>query len=148
MEAHLIPVGVNPYLDAEIRKLAEVVALDLMTSLHSHHGMLSAHAEGALVEACLDQLCDLSRPASRDTMARWLARHHGSTVGATAPGWGPSRRADTTRRWALGTPGEARLFFIDRAAADYERTVPGISAITDPAEAMRAACLAAVGRSA
>lgn len=47
-----------------IRKLAERQTCDVVDALHAHRGMLSEHTEGALVEAHLDLLSDLSRPAS------------------------------------------------------------------------------------
>lgn len=98
-------------------------------------------------------LLDLDDPAGRDAAARWLAAHHGLRVGATVPLW-RAERLDRAGRWeplmsvwVLGTPGESRLFFIDHGAPlDHERVLPGISTLTDPAEALRAACLAAVGK--
>jgi hypothetical protein len=96
-----------------------------------------------------------------DTAARWLARHFGLTVGATAPGWerwwfdpngwGPgsprlSEKPSDRGFWAWGLCGvrEARWF----SDTGDGRTIPvlGISAVTDPAEALRLACLAAVSR--
>lgn len=86
-----------------------------------------------------------------DTLSRWLARHHGLTCGATAPSWlvdrgycrlcgyGPRRNAIVlcdSDEWA-----RARAFVRSEYAV-----VPGISALTDPAAALRLAILAAVGR--
>lgn len=86
---------------------------------------------------------DLSDGLGMDIAARWLARHHGLTVGATAPDWRRFRMGlpDGTESWAwalLGTPGE-QFFFTSG-------NVPGISAETDPAAALRLAILAAAGR--
>lgn len=107
---------------------------------------------------------DLFDPAGMDIAARWLAAHHGLTVGATAPLW--HRMTEIAPVWWLvGHSG------LDREETDAEyravcaafhdsdlvlpgrggygsepRRIPGIAAITDPAEALRAACLAAVGR--
>lgn len=73
---------------------------------------------------------DLSDPAGMDLASRWLAAHHGVTVGATAPSW---TRSAILGEWALWGHGPEWYYTTD---------------ISDPAEAMRAACLAAVGRSA
>lgn len=107
---------------------------------------------------------DLSDPAGMDIAARWLAAHYGLTVGATAPLW--HRMTEIAPVWWLvGHSG------LDREETDAEyravcaafhdsdlvlpgrggygsepRRIPGIAAITEPAEALRAACLAAVGR--
>lgn len=56
-----------------IRALAGRQTADLVDALHAHRGMLSDHTEGALVEAQLDLLWDLERPASRDAIARLIA---------------------------------------------------------------------------
>ena len=86
-------------------------------------------------------LADFTRPASRDWGARLLAEKVGLTVGATAPEWRRFRMAlpNGTESWAwalLGKPGE-QFFFTDGNA-------PGISTLTDPAAALRAALLAVV----
>lgn len=93
--------------------------------------------------------------AGCDAAARWLAAHHGLTVGATAPGWerakdsqfGPFWQLTTTRdrMVGFGTSGTARSP-LDRMVLAKRIPAPGIEAITNPAEALRAACMAAGGR--
>jgi len=112
---------------------------------------------GELYDVAPDQVAlDLSDPAGRDRAARWLAEHHGLKIGdGTAPAfwrWTPAGGG-----WALGVPGpDSALGAIilhsgDIIGTENTRgqtwiTVPGISALTDPAEALAAACMAAVGR--
>jgi hypothetical protein len=96
-----------------------------------------------------------------DIASRWLARHHGLAIGATAPkwerwwldpnGWGSGRlrlseEPSDHGLWAWGLCGpQAARWFTDTGDA---RTiaVPGVSAVTDHAASMRLACLAAVSR--
>lgn len=68
-----------------VRELAEQQAGDLLDAIRRHRGMMSDHTEGAVVEAVLDLLCDLSRPASRDAIVRLVAERVGLEGGATAP---------------------------------------------------------------
>lgn len=95
---------------------------------------------------------DLTDPAGMDRAARWLAAHHGLTVGATAPRWycdnDGGRRAT---RYTLEGDGRTWLTFYDPANTldtfgTGGRPIPRLP--TDPAPAMALACLAAVGRSA
>lgn len=91
------------------------------------------------VETHLRLLTDLSRPASMDALARLVAAKVGIECGATAPELRQVTVAlpDGTESngWALlGAPGEQYLFF--------DRNVPGISAITDPAEALARVAIA------
>ena len=95
-------------------------------------------------------LCDLSRPASRDWWARWLAEKVGMMEGATAPG---RRHYDDDKwpMWALVDPNGGLCAFYDMAGrfplGHYEVTtkaVPGISALTNPAEALALAVMAAL----
>ena len=85
---------------------------------------------------------DLSDPAGMDRAARWRLEHEGGVCGDTAPRWervpvnaGHYGREDGewSGGYAWGLDGVAVLW-----------TEPG--ELTDPAEALRAACLAAVGR--
>lgn len=179
LPAHLIPAGVNPYLDAEIRKMATEILRETWDANHramtgldsvSWDYCMTDHEGREAIENLTDVqdrfLRDLSRPASRDAMARWLAAHHGLTVGATAPDFGRyvcgehccdgqrGRMVPCARPiWSLmGAEGTMVTFADcpdpDAWGGDERCHVPGISALTNPAEALRAACLAAVGRTA
>ena len=64
-----------------IRAEAERVASALLEAVHLHHGLMSDHTEGCVVEAHLDLLCDLTRPASRDAVARLVAKRSGWDIG-------------------------------------------------------------------
>lgn len=104
-------------------------------------------------------LRDLSRPASRDYWARWLAERVGLTVGATAPRWRRlevevddfTPNARTITLWELsceaGEMSASVCFGEEARSGEYHRTiaVPGISIVTDPAEALRLAVLAVAG---
>lgn len=84
---------------------------------------------GELYDVTPEQVVlDLSDPAGMDLAARWLAAHYGLDVGATAPSW---TRSGDLGEWALWGRGPEWYYATDLA---------------DPAEALRAACLAAVGR--
>ena len=103
---------------------------------------------GAPRDSSGDVRLDLSDPAGMDRAARWLAAHHGLVVGATAPGWTRIESWPSGPWWLLS--GKSGL----TAEEDYNQCKTwmqfsrdaGFAALTDPAEAMRAACLAAVGR--
>ena len=98
---------------------------------------------------------DNTDPAGMDLAARWLARHHGLTVGATAPTWSYEECHDDWGglMWLLTGVHTESLFgdhvwFSTAAPAECReswRTVTGISAITNPLEALVAACLHAAG---
>lgn len=114
---------------------------DIVT--HHPNGMRCMTVFRGIVEIAAMHL-DPSRPEVRDHCARWLGRAHGLEIGATAPEWRRFRLGlpDGSESWAwalLGTPGE-QFFFTDG-------NVPGISVLTDPAEALSLACLHAGGRS-
>lgn len=110
--------------------------------------------------AHLTLLCDLTRPASRDWWARYLAQRLGLTVGATAPDFGRytcgehccdgdnGRMVPCSRPiWSLMAADETQLMMFADCPDPGEwdggdrRHVPGISALTDPAEALAAACI-------
>lgn len=104
-------------------------------------------------EMTLRLLGDITRPASRDWWARWLAERVGLTVGATAPTWWRMRVHPV---WCLSVPnGPGSACFADDFTTDNPNGmtrgpmvhVPGISALTDPAAALAAACLAVGGAS-
>jgi len=93
----------------------------------------------------------LSDDLGADIAARWLARHHGLTVGLTAPFW--LLRGDPRRRtWSLGCwEADCTWQFTDdiefaKMLPFRVAYVPRIASLTDPREALRLACLAAVGR--
>jgi len=123
---------------------------------------LGLYERPGYVEPQVMLLCDLTRPASMDFWARWLAERVGLTVGATAPVWhycGPS----VSTRDSDGAPdGEdwptCWMLFGEDASAyfcepqddawlpnDEWRAVPGIIALTDPRGALRAAVLSVGG---
>lgn len=101
---------------------------------------------------------DLTDPAGMDIAARWLARHHGLTVGATAPVWQRIKGMDPSTIWSLSVRSDIDMDasptvkvdqrgFVEPGAfpdSPIATVVPGISALTNPAEALRLACLAAV----
>ena len=105
-----------------------------------------------------DLLADLTRPASRDFWARWLAERVGLTVGATAPVWVPIKGMDPSTIWSLSVRSgidmdaspsvkvDQRGFVEPGAFPDspIATVVPGISTLTDPAAALRVALLAVV----
>jgi hypothetical protein len=94
---------------------------------------------------------DLTDPTGMDHAARWLAGKVGLTVGATAPGW--FRLTEPQPVWWLdcitGTDADnaQRAAFHDSDKVNARvpfplARVPGISALTNPAEALALACLA------
>lgn len=85
-------------------------------------------------------LADLTRPASRDFWARWLAERVGFTVGATAPVWVRVAIGSMEPMWRIMGAGPACYHFTDEEAA-------GIGAVTDPAAALQLAILAVGGKS-
>jgi len=87
---------------------------------------------------------DLSDPAGRDVAARWLAVHHGLTVGATAPEW--KELPDGFGAWEGGRWTGGYVWYL--TVPDGDCWGWPANGATDPAETLRAACLAAVGRGA
>lgn len=96
----------------------------------------------------LTLLCDLTRPASRDWWARWLAERVFLKLEATAPRWERCRDANDRRQyeWALSADDFSDVVFgrqftgIGGVAYSVD-----VNDITDPAEALAAACLAVGG---
>ncbi len=88
---------------------------------------------------------DLSDDLGLDTAARWLARHHGLTLGATAPEWRLHPALRGPNYWTLATA-TGFVIFVDSGRAGDATIIPRISALTNPAEALRLAILHAVGR--
>ena len=105
---------------------------------------------GEIYDIAPDQVgLDLSDSAGMDLAARWLARHHGLTVGATAPRW--ERRADDespdTWEWTLSVDDAHDVYFGRQFGFVPGACCPvNVNDITDPAAALRLACLAAAGR--
>jgi len=93
--------------------------------------------------ACWLIALDLTDPTGMDTAARWLAEKVGLKVGATAPGWA---KGGDGLGWGLrASGGDSRWFGSvphEHCPDTHDRLVPGISALTDPAEALALACLA------
>ena len=56
-----------------VRELAERQASECAEAIRTHHGLMSDHTEAAMFAAHVDLLCDLTRPASRDAVARLVA---------------------------------------------------------------------------
>jgi hypothetical protein len=106
-------------------------------------GVLVVWTSGAIHPALWEQhrltdahallLADLSRPASRDAWARWLAERVGLVCGATAPLWRREQTDDLVWVWVLDAWDDENVF--------RDSAFPGISALTDPSEALRAAVL-------
>lgn len=152
-----------PHDWSPLREAAEVVAREAYAAnvrRFKEHGWSTAELHGgdeyameglrlfSLAQA--DLLADLTRPASRDFWARWLAERVGMTVGATAPTW-----VLDGREWRLivshGKCGDYYESTTDRRfgsndSGPYARpiVVLGIADITDPAAALCAALLAVV----
>ena len=83
-------------------------------------------------------LSDLSRPASRDAVARVVAEAVGLECGATAPEF-----AHYLWGWQLGSPSRSRGFCgLGPSASSYYILIPGIHDVADPAEALALIALA------
>lgn len=117
---------------------------------HTYDGeAFAVDADGDRYRAVFDVVrLDLTRAEVRGHALRWLGRHYGLDVGIGCPGW--SRFGGASPVWCLHTA-KIDLWFASggRSAVDRCATnifdVPGISAITDPLEALVAACLHAAG---
>lgn len=113
------------------------------------------------IGAHLAIITDLSRPDSRDAIARLVAAKVGIECGATAPDFarfvcgahccdGERGRMVPCSRpiWSMMGADETQMVTFadcpdpDEWGGDERRHVPGISAITDPAEALRLIALA------
>lgn len=108
-----------------------------------------------LIEAQLDLLTDLTRPASRDAVARLVAEAVWLGCGATAPDFrrftcgehccdGKRGRMTPCDRkiWSMMGADETQMVIFadcpdpDEWGGGERRHVPGISEVTDPAEAL------------
>ena len=113
---------------------------------------VSDYQRGLSEAAHLALLADLSRPDSRDAIARLVAAKVGIGCGATAPTFCRMDRAairtsdpETPAFWAMwsGYSGEAQWHdFDDWPERPHRRRLPGIGAITDPAEALARVAIA------
>ena len=103
--------------------------------------------EGTLAQANLTLISDLSRPASRDAVARLVAEALGLRIYATAP---TLRRHLYTRgaRWELGD-GDLRCMWhgvpTDHPSASNYIYAPDIAAAGDADEALTLIALAVLG---
>jgi hypothetical protein len=152
-----------------LRKRAEELAREardahvsaIWSALYDSYGQALVDAlppMWAYEEAHLSLLSDLSRPASRDAVARLVAEALGMECGATAPeirllqfysdgepnhSWllvvtaQPARSG--YRWWSFHSEGE------DPDGAEGWTLVPGISAVTDPTEAITLIALKVLG---
>ena len=143
-----------PAIRAEAERLARETYEAQSKTLYAH-GMgpsllwelLPERMRTAYVGAHIDLLCDLSRPASMDAVARLVAAKVGLVCGATAPefkrtvggdgwlfraGWGAPEVefVEGVRKWTTFNPIRPTDFFL---AASLD----GIGTITDPADALR-----------
>ncbi len=80
----------------------------------------------------------LDSPLALCHAARWLAGRLGMEPGSTAPMWLPREPGC----WELNCASGYRYFLPDPVFPDINTAVPGISDLTDPAEALAAACVA------
>lgn len=105
----------------------------------------------------------LDSPLAMCHAARWLATRLGMDPGVTAPSWerlqcrqhccdgATGEMVDCTRPvWSIMGADDVYVIFADcpdpeEWDGDDVRHVPGISALTDPAEALAAACVAVGG---
>lgn len=154
-----------------LRRLAEAAARETHDATvraikARHHGSYGQSLIDALppmwadVDAHLTLLCDLTRPASRDAVARLVAEAAGLECGATEPDLGRyvcgehccdgeiGRMVPCARPvWSMMGANETQMVLFadcpDPAEWDGDERihVPGISAITDPTEALTAIAL-------
>lgn len=101
------------------------------------------------VDAHLALLCDLSRPDSRDAVARLVAAKVGIECGATAPQWAQEEYhvdGERTACWILSSKDRSVVFYgdYDSGPDGYSvyRRVSGVDNITDPAEALARVAIA------
>lgn len=139
-----------------VREAATEAATAIINGLFKRADRFEVHGQD-MITVATDILCDLTRPASVDWWARWLAERVGMTVGATAPGWrmlvldvdlNPLAEVPKTATvWEIQWGDHYSVLFGDetiehREGGGYHQiAVPGISALTDPRAALRLACL-------
>lgn len=149
-----------------LRDAAEAMARELYCAddvVYALRGMppLPSHIREPLPQEtnrCAILLADLTRPASRDFWARWLAERVGMTVGATAPTWVSIKGMDPSTIWSLSVRSGIDMDASPTAKVDQRgfvepgafpdspiaTVVPTISTLTDPAAALCAALLSVV----
>lgn len=118
---------------------AEAVADAFEADLCPEWRDLDDETRGFMTDGAAHRLCDLSRKSSTDWWARWLAERLGLTVGATAPEWVRVYvgRPDMLA-WRLGPQSRTSPLFTSTSpdSPPVFQIVPGISALTNPAEAL------------
>lgn len=141
-----------------IRKLAEEEARDIWTRhvrlFREHLPLMEVVADphdasdgfAVTVAAQAERLSDLSRPASRDAVARLVAEAVGLTCGATAPVLTRIGSQWVLTAYYVEGPVESRFcYFWEPNGLGVSCGVPGISAVTDPAEALALIALHVLG---
>lgn len=127
----------------------DVVFDDMLVHEATPHGTTVVSGYGISLADPARLSVDPNDELTRDACARWLARHHGLTVGATAPRWYRSEPY-----WILcagpqvedGEEWDGELDFgPSPSGGGPDRRLR--EDVTDPAEALALACLAAGGRS-
>lgn len=119
-----------------VRKLAEEQAQGLCGAIRNQRGMRSDHTEGALYEAQLCLLSDLSRPESWDAMVRLVADRTYATRGGKGGyifGVGPCG-------WGILYDMENHWCVFDEIPGLY-----GVDGPTDPVEALTVFALHVLG---
>lgn len=128
-----------------LREAAVVEGTEMLNALFAHADRFSI-TSADLIAVHTHLLADLTRPASRDFWARWLAAKVGLECGATAPRW---RFNEAMVLWALRGKdihgGDVCFASTGFGLMDRDHVVPGISAITNPAAALRLALLSVTG---
>lgn len=133
-----------------VRALAEREARALYERVKEHMQLLAATlitpawdaAPGVrclYTEAMLDLLCDLTRPASRDAVARLVAESVGLECGATAPAfWSDCAAQDHSCYWLDANSVGFNFCALPRDPHDLTRHVhiPALAGVTNPAEAL------------
>ena len=152
----------DPRLSAlpALRKRAEEEARELQGGCRYPFcvGDPTAEEWDEYVSAHLTLLSDLTRPASRDAVARLVAEAVGLECGATAPDLilAPSFcDGERTHSWLLVVPagpaGFGRRWWSfhsegeDPDGAEGWTLVPGVSAVTDPVEALAMIAVSVLG---
>ena len=145
------PTTIHPF--PELRALAEEEARDIWTRhvrlfrerLPDMEVVADPHdaSDGfaVTVDAQVERLCDLTRPASRDAVARLVAKRLGLNFGTTAPAFW-IRDAEPPARWVLDGAWDDREFTYERPRGYVPPEpggwllVPSLAGVTDPAESL------------
>lgn len=150
-----------------LRNLADTMANDWHALAYDMgKGAAKYYNPERVAAVFLAQLSDLTIAASRDAVARLVAERLGLTCGAMAPDLGRfacgehccdgdrGRMVPCARPiWSMMGADETQMVVFadcpdpDAWGGDERRHVPGISAVTDPAEALTLIALAVLGAS-